>query len=282
VSSSMVLPLTEPDGTIIGVLNFSRHANSRPFAEADLERAIAVASHVALAASNAKLMERLKGEIKEAERLRRLAEIGQMTATIAHEIRNPLTGIRSAAQMVREDISEADEFLGVIEEEVLKLNELCEQFLEFAKPLQLNLEPTDLSELVETVINLQRQDFLSEGVELTVETGSNEPKINLDNRRIEQVVHNLLRNARQACRKGGRVRVSVKGLELKIEDDGVGMTEEQREKLFTPFFTTKSNGTGLGLSNVRRILDAHKASVVVETEFGEGSRFTVEFERNSI
>ena len=393
VSSSMVLPLIEPDGTVIGVLNFSRHACALPFQESDLERAKAVASHVALAASNARLMERLNKQIhkaqdtsdrlkavfdsvgssllvfdekglvvdcnasgreylvsgsqtwevtdalapglksairkmcetdrpatvhaedaeheqfwlvqgtpvvsgglvvtitditeheialKEAERLRRLAEIGQMTATIAHEIRNPLTGIRSAAQVVRDDPSVAEEFLGVIEEEVLKLNALCEQFLAFAKPLQLSLEPTELGELVETVCKLQQSDFDSEGVELTVETGLDRPKMNLDRRRIEQVVHNLSRNARQACRKGGHVIVRVDGSKLIVEDDGAGMTEEQRERLFTPFFTTKSYGAGLGLSNVRRILDAHCASVTVETEPGQGSRFTVEFVRSLI
>lgn len=392
VSSSMVLPLIEPDGEVIGVLNLSRHPGAKQFESADLEHAKAIASHVALAASNARLMESLKSQIqevqasedrlqavfdsvgsallvfdsrghvvdcnasarsylsgdtkswvgsdaiapalknaiskiresgksatvhaedkdrqmiwlvhgtpvasggivvtvtditehetalKEAERLRRLAEIGQMTATIAHEIRNPLTGIRSAAQIVRDDTS-AIEFLDVIEEEVLKLNELCEQFLAFARPLQLHLEPTDLNELVEAVCKLQKTDFRDDGVDLAIVTGSDQPKMNLDRRGIEQVVHNLLRNARQACGQGGRVEIKTCGSKLQVTDDGIGMSEDQKDRLFAPFFTTKPDGTGLGLSNVRRILDAHGATVSVTTEAGRGSQFSVSFDRSNI
>ena len=393
VSSSMVLALVEPTGDVIGVLNLTRQAGAPAFGASDLKLAKAVAAHVALAASNARLMETLRLQIqdaqessgrlkavfdgvgsavivldeqgaivdcnapareyfideftewigsntvvpalretisrirgygtqgfvrvedrtdgrtwlvhgvpvssgglvvtildvtdheravREAERLRRLAEIGQMTAAIAHEIRNPLTGIRSAAQVIREDPGMAGDFLGVIEEEVLKLNALCEEFLEFARPIQLETESVDFAGPVRDVCERQRSDFTADGVALTLDVGPNLPKIRLDRRRAEQVVHNLLRNARQACSKGGRVTVSVKPFQLVVEDDGVGMAEDQIERLFLPFYTTKPEGTGLGLSNVSRILDAHGAKISVTSRPGAGSRFTVTFDRSQI
>ncbi|MCH8979860.1 MAG: GAF domain-containing protein [Armatimonadetes bacterium] len=391
VSSSMVLPLVEPGGDVIGVLNLSRHEGAPAFDPSELEHAKAVAAHVALAASNARLMESLQtqmqdaqaaGErlqavfdgvgsavivldergaivdsnapakkyfvdeladwvgsntvvpalrqtisdirgygrqssarledstngrtwlvhgvpvpsgglvvtildvtdheraVREAERLRRLADIGQMTAAIAHEIRNPLTGIRSAAQVVRQNPELAGEFLGVIDEEVLKLNALCEEFLAFARPIQLETASVDLGGLVRDVCDRQRSDFNEEDVALTLDVGRDLPKIKLDRRRIEQVVHNLLRNARQACSMGGKVIVTVEPFHLEVKDNGCGMAEGHIERLFLPFYTTKPEGTGLGLSNVRRILDAHGAKIAVQSRPGDGSRFTVTFERS--
>ncbi len=280
VFSSLVVPLEEPGGKTVGVLNLSRTRDHRPFQHEDLDRARALAAMIYLAVANARLVETLRKETQDAERLRRLAEIGQMTAAVAHEIRNPLTGIRSAAQMVRENPELSEEFLAMIEEEALKLNELCEEFLAFARPMELNEQETDLAELVRQASELSRADFERDGVALAVETGSNVPTMNLDRRRIEQVVHNLLRNARQACKPGGRVEVRVEGTTLTVEDDGQGISPAQMERLFSPFFTTKSDGTGLGLCNVRRIVDAHRAQVSAESEPGKGSKFTVSFYRS--
>jgi signal transduction histidine kinase len=280
VSSSMVLPLHGPEGEVSGVLNLSRHEGLEPFSEADLDQAKAVAAMVGLSVANANLVESLRSQTQEAERLRRLAEIGQMTAAVAHEIRNPLTGIRSAAQMVRENPEFAEEFLGLIEEEVLKLNALCEEFLAFAKPMELVRQEVRLAELVEAVCERHRPDFERDGVALVFAAAPDLPTMNLDHRRVEQVVHNLLRNARQACHEGCRVEVQVVGDGLTVADDGQGMTPAQIERLFSPFFTTKADGTGLGLSNVRRIVEAHGGSVAAASEPGKGSRFTVVFPRS--
>lgn len=280
VTSSLVVPLVDTRDQVIGVLNLSRGKDQRKFQYEDLDRARSLAAMIYLAVANAKLVETLRHETAEAERLRRLAEIGQMTAAVAHEIRNPLTGIRSAAQMVRENPEMADEFLAMIEEEALKLNDLCEEFLAFAKPLELNLQESDLGEVVRSASELSRPDFDQDGVVLTVETGSNVPTMNLDRRRVEQVVHNLLRNARQACKPGGRVTVQVDEKRLTVRDDGQGVSPAQMERLFSPFFTTKPDGTGLGLSNVRRIVEAHGGRVSAVSEQGKGSMFTVEFERS--
>lgn len=282
VSSSMVLPLTSLTGETVGILNISRHEGLEPFNEADLDQARAIASMVGLSIANVQLVERLRSQTSEAERLRRLAEIGQMTAAIAHEIRNPLTGIRSAAQMVRENPEMADEFLGVIEEEVLKLNALCEEFLAFARPLELVREDVDLIALLSRVCDLERPEFEAQGVGLALESREDVPIMNLDKRRTEQVVHNLLRNAREACRPGGRVVARATPIGLEVLDDGIGMSPAQLDRLFSPFYTTKANGTGLGLCNVRQIVEAHGGRVTAESEPGKGSRFKVEFVRSEV
>jgi signal transduction histidine kinase len=282
VLSSLVVPLVDTRENVIGVLNLSRGKDQRKFQYEDLDRAKGLAAMIYLAVANAKLVETLRHETAETERLRRLAEIGQMTAAVAHEIRNPLTGIRSAAQMVRENPEMADEFLAMIEEEALKLNDLCEEFLAFAKPMEINFQESNLAETVGTACELSRPDFDRDGVVLTVETGSNVPRMNLDRRRVEQVVHNLLRNARQACTSGGHVSVRVDGTRLTVRDDGQGISAAQMDRLFSPFFTTKPDGTGLGLSNVRRIVEAHGGRVSAISEPGKGSVFTVEFERSEV
>lgn len=214
---------------------------------------------------------------QELARVKRLAEIGQMTAAVAHEIRNPLTGIRSAAQMVQTCEGEAVEFGRIIEEEALKLNELCDQFLEFARPLQLSRRLVDLGEMMKTIAQRHWQDFARAEVKLNLEIGEDSPKIEADPLRLEQVCRNLLLNALQACPPGQEVTVRTGENRFEVSDTGVGIEPSMREKLFTPFFTTKPSGTGLGLPNVRKIIDAHGWSVDVASDLSTGTTFTVSF-----
>jgi signal transduction histidine kinase len=212
--------------------------------------------------------------MRELSRMKRLAEIGQMTAAIAHEIRNPLTGIRSAAQMVQTVGGEAAEFGRIIEEESLKLNSLCDEFLEFAKPLKIRPVPTDVASVLGALVDRLRYEADAMGVSLTFETSS-DAQVDADPLRLEQVCRNLLRNAVQASEPGGEVRLNWDGTRVVVEDTGVGMAQPMLDKLFTPFFTTKPSGTGLGLSMVRKIADAHGWLVKVSSEVGQGTRFEI-------
>lgn len=214
---------------------------------------------------------------RELARVRRLAEIGQMTAAIAHEIRNPLTGIRTAAQMVQGVSEEASEYGKIIEEEALKLNALCDQFLEFARPIALNIREFDPAEVVRSVGEHHRPDFLRAKVHFDLSFGAPSPTIKGDPLRLEQVVRNLLLNAIQACQTGGTVTVRVDGPRITIRDTGAGIEPHVMDKLFTPFFTTKANGTGLGLSTVRKIVDAHNWDVSVQSSPGQGTTFELDF-----
>lgn len=212
------------------------------------------------------------------DRIQRLAEIGQMTASIAHEIRNPLAGIRSAASMILEDPQLATEFAVMIENESNKLNQLCTEFLDFAKPISLEFEPIKLGDIVRQVSERHQDEWKKAGVTLVLQISNDEPVLYADSLRIEQVLRNLLLNAIQASEEGGTVTISVsdQGV-LSITDEGTGMSEEVKDMLFTPFFTTRATGTGLGLSMVRKIVEAHKARVHVESESGKGTTFELNF-----
>lgn len=214
---------------------------------------------------------------RELDRLNRMAEIGYMTAAIAHEIRNPLTGIRSAAQMIREVPEAADEFTKIIEHEAMKLNELCSQFLGFAKPIELDKRAVDFRKVIESVVALMSHEFEDKDVVLDVEIAPRLPMIEGDPLRWEQVLQNLMLNALQASMPGSRVVVGASVAGIWVEDQGAGMTSEQQERLFTPFFTTKPQGTGLGLSTVKKIVDAHEAKITVQSFCGSGTRFDIEF-----
>lgn len=217
--------------------------------------------------------------VRESERLHRLAEIGQMTAALAHEIRNPLTGIKSAAQMIQENPETSFEFLNVIIEETMRLNNLCDEFLNFARSQELVEQIVCLRDIVNRVILMYKAEFDDASISLTVDDSSQDPVVFVDRAKIEQVLHNLVRNARQACKSGGAVSIKVLDDGFSVIDNGIGLTSTQIEKLFTPFFTTKSNGHGLGLCNVKNILDAHKATIQVFSEPGDGSTFSVRFTR---
>lgn len=217
---------------------------------------------------------------RELGRVRRLAEIGQMTAAIAHEIRNPLTGIRSAAQMISQHPETMPDFIGAIEEEALKLNDLCDEFLEFARPMQLNLQPVVLSDVIGDVLKVLKPFAEEKGIEIKFEFSSVGEQVQLDIRRVGQIVHNLVRNAFDASQPGQSITVTAEGGTFKVTDQGIGMSEEQVAKLFSAFFTTKSAGTGLGLSVCRKIVDAHGGEIRVQSEVGKGTTFEVCLDRN--
>jgi len=212
---------------------------------------------------------------RELEQTKRLAEIGQMTAAIAHEIRNPLTGIRSAAQFVGQNPEAAPEFGRIIEEEAIKLNALCDQFLEFARPLTLATQSVRLADLARKIATLHADDFRAKGVGLEVQIPAREPIIMGDPARLEQIFRNLALNALQACETGGAVTLEVNEDGFEVRDDGCGMSEAGRERGFAPFVTAKAAGTGLGLSNVRKIVDAHGGAIDVASTEGRGTTFRV-------
>ncbi|MBV6459348.1 MAG: Adaptive-response sensory-kinase SasA [Fimbriimonadaceae bacterium] len=215
---------------------------------------------------------------RERERLERLAEIGQMTAAIAHEIRNPLTGIRAAAAYLRTQPDSVEEFAAIIEEECERLNDLCNEFLHFARPLELDLVPVGFADLVESVIIQVRPEFSEAGIALVFDCNA-DPSLACDGPRTRQVLLNLLRNAREATPQGGTVTVLLDEDALTIRDTGDGIQPELMERLFTAFATTKPSGTGLGLANVKRIVDAHGWSITADSTPGAGASFVIRFKR---
>ncbi len=238
-------------------------------------------------AKAAVVMENIKGfeVLKEQERL---AALGTMSAGLAHEIRNPLAGIKGAAQYLQTlDVTgEEHEFLEVITTETDRLNSVVSSFLDYARHFELDREPTDLSALVSQIMALIRAEGLPPEIRVMERLDSSLPLISADGDKLRQVVLNLVRNAIQALPNGGHIMVSTRegvlrsrlgpgsrALEIRVADDGQGISPEDQAKLFIPFFTTKPDGTGLGLPICQRIVKAHNGELAVESNLGAGAEF---------
>lgn len=213
----------------------------------------------------------------------RLAALGQLSAGLAHELRNPLGTIRASAEMlsrsVPPDNEVAREVAGFIASEVDRSNALVSRFLDFARPLQLKLAPTDLGEVLDRAVTLVERDAPQHRVTFYKNYSPDLAPFPLDAELMERVFYNLLLNAAQASDEGGAVTLKTRLLEgtaeVAVIDRGPGIDPKIREQIFNPFFTTKGNGVGLGLAIVSKIVDEHGGRMAVESEPGKGSIFRV-------
>jgi signal transduction histidine kinase len=215
-----------------------------------------------------------------------LARMGEMAAVVAHEVRNPLAGIKGVLQVVGQRLPAESSERRALQEATLRLDSLqalTEELLLFARPRSPEPAPLSLARLVEETVGLLRADRGLAG--LIVETRGDHGELRGDPRQLRTVVLNLLRNAAEATAGKGRVVVDVRErgneVELRVEDDGPGVPEAQRERIFEPFFTTRARGTGLGLAIVRRVVEAHGGEVTVESAPGGGACFRVTLPRDA-
>jgi len=219
------------------------------------------------------------------ERVTQLAVLGDVAAGLSHEIKNPLAGIRAALSALRrEDGLPPAERLEVVEEmisEVDRVNRTVDSLLSLARPRSPVRTPADLGRLVRRATALLEARARSRNVRLSVEVAPEVPSLELDSDLLIQVVVNLVTNALDAVKDGGRVRVAVEpfpgrdGAALAVTDDGEGIPQEVMARLFEPFFTTKRGGTGLGLPLCIRIVEQHGGTISVESEPGKGTTFLV-------
>ena len=224
----------------------------------------------------------------EARRSERLAALGQLSAGLAHEIRNPLGVIKGSAETLGRKLPTQDpvarELAEYISSEVNRLNSLVSRFLSFAKPLELKKQPEDVSEIVERALKAAQEHWPQSRVEVERNYNSEIPPVPVDAELTEQVFKNLVFNAYEAMdTSGGKLQVEVsrqfsdgrRGVEVAFSDTGAGVPPELREQIFNPFFTTKSSGVGLGLSIVSKIVDDHGGWIRVDPGKGQGACFRV-------
>jgi PAS domain S-box-containing protein len=216
-----------------------------------------------------------------ATRHERLKELGEMAASVAHEIRNPLGGVRGFASLLCRDLAKDDprhDFAQQIADGAEVINRLITQVLNYARPLQLRLEPCCLKTLCEELITtLQVSPESPEKGAIRLKTKGALPSCTLDRELIRNCIHNLLLNALQASDVGEQVTLSLDQTEehalISVTDRGCGIDEEMIEKIFSPFFTTKHDGNGFGLSEVYKTVQAHGGVVEVNSKRGRGSTF---------
>jgi signal transduction histidine kinase len=237
-------------------------------------------------------------QLEERERLRdRLASLGEMAAGIAHELKNPLAGIEVMAGLLRRQVSEspdAQSLLRDIISEAKLANSIVVQMLEFVRPIRLQVERTDVNDVLRQAVTLAESKVLRGDVSLHLDMPPDLPMIDGDQHQLCQVFTNLLANAFEAL--DGHGRIDIKAVSATIEqdpffasnphgptpvlivdvvDDGPGVPSELSDRIFDPFFTTKPQGSGLGLPIVRKIVDAHDGRIDLNSNPGRGARFRV-------
>lgn len=215
-------------------------------------------------------------------RAEHLATLGELATGLAHEIRNPLAGIAGVIEIIGRDLpasSPAREMVKDVRLEINQINRILSDLLETARPHPPRMMKSNLNTTVEHAVMLARQQVLSKPIRIEFHQNPELPEVEHDSDQVHQVVLNLLLNAVQAIDGSGSVTVSIGAQEesavITVADTGRGMTEQQVAQIFRPFYTTRSNGTGLGLSLVRRIIDDHHGQIEVASQPGEGSTFQV-------
>jgi len=232
------------------------------------------------------IFEDISREIKMEDEFRRMGElaaVGQLAASIAHELRNPLSSIKGAAQFLRKEYEHENsivEFLGIIIEEVNGLNKLTTEFLDFARPMQLELKPTSVNKVVEKTLQLMSVHITDHNTAVQEVLNPAAPEIQADEQQLDQVLKNIIINALQAMPEGGVLSVqtgptSSGGVYISVSDTGIGIQLDKIERIFQPFFTTKTKGTGLGLSVVQKIVENHGGRIEVTSDPGVGSTFKI-------
>jgi signal transduction histidine kinase len=222
----------------------------------------------------------------EAQRSERLAALGQLTAGLAHELRNPLGIIKNSAEMLAKraaSTAPADmltqELTGYISHEVERTNLLVKRFLDFAKPFRLQLELVEISPLIDQAADHVATKAQERSITIYRQDSPGLEPVPADRQWLTQLLINLLTNAIEASSEGGVVSISAReaaqGIEIAVSDQGPGIPEENRQAIFNPFFTTKPEGTGLGLAIVAKIVDEHRGRIFVESGPGSGATFRI-------
>jgi signal transduction histidine kinase len=235
------------------------------------------------AAQLAEANQQLQAAEAQVRRAERLAALGQLSAGLAHEIRNPLSTIKGSAEMLLKNVDAngavAHELAGFISTEVDRTNALVTRFLDFARPLALHLEKTEITEVIDEAVAQVEKHTPPLDVSIYKNYSPDIPPLLIDRQLIERVLYNLILNAAQASPAQSSVTVKTRQLgqtlEISVIDRGTGIAPKDRESIFNPFFTTKSSGVGLGLAIVSKIVDEHGGQIDVESEPGAGSVFRV-------
>lgn len=233
---------------------------------------------------------RLEQAQAEARRSERLAALGQLSAGLAHEIRNPLGVIKGSAEMLSQKLQASDELsrelAGYISTEVNRLSALVTEFLDFARPLHAQLQPGDVTAVLERTLEIVAHRWKGNPVRVERDYAGKLPLVPLDESLCEQAFLNLVQNAYEAMEEqGGMLRVEARanwvngreGVQVVLADSGPGIPDRLREEIFNPFVTTKKTGVGLGLSIVSKIVDGHHGSIRVENGPEGGAIFTLFF-----
>ncbi|RLB85871.1 MAG: hypothetical protein DRH24_00710 [Deltaproteobacteria bacterium] len=287
-------------GQLIGVMCVSSHYPVDLAAEY-IEFLTAIGNQIGVAVDNANLYKNIKQayeDLKDAQeqivQTEKLASLGKLAATIAHEINNPLAAVLTYIRLMiklidrnrfsRERLEDISRYLATMESEIARCGEIVKNLLAFSRQSKITIKSSSITDIIDRTLFLIAHDLEIKGIQLRKNIDSDLPKVQCDFQQIQQALLNLIYNASDAMLDGGVLTVTVnrkagagKFLDVMVSDTGCGITEEDKEKIFDPFFTTKAEGkgVGLGLSVVYGIIIRHNGTIEVESKLGKGSTFKV-------
>ncbi len=292
-----VIPL-RADGPPLGLMIADNYYTNQPISESSIDVLHTLATTCTSVLEKTLLHQQLSDRLKELEHFNkllrenqnyliqteRLADIGKLATTVAHEFKTPLVIIGGyARRMIR--TGESGKYdkkdLEIIASEVSRLEEITSQLLEYSRKSHLDKKPHCVNSLVRESLGFMEGQIKSDNIKLTTNFDLNNPLADLDERRIRQVIFNIVGNALDAMLPGGKLVISTKtengSVILDVEDNGKGIPDEEKKRLFTPFFTTKSRGSGLGLPISKKIVEDHGGHIEFESQILAGTKFSVFF-----
>ncbi len=288
LGAAILIPLTRSTpSSIRGVLFAARDAGIPPFRGVDLEMALVLARQALVALENARLYADLRSYVRRVEesqeallRAEKMAAAGRLTASIAHEVNNPLQSVQNCLHLAgREDVPAAKrkEYFDLARVELERLMKTMQRMLDFYRPGAARTARVDLLDLLQHVLSLTSQQLGQRHIEVVTELPAALPAIDAVSSQIQQVFFNLILNAFDAMPGGGKLFISAHkagtGVEMLFEDTGTGIPEEQRTNIFEPFFSTKDGGTGLGLTVSYNIVTSHGGTLDIVDGRGSGACF---------
>ena len=291
LQAEVCLPLIYSD-RLIGFINLGHKTAEEMYYREDLDLLITLANQVAIAIENATLYENLKKSQKILRRSDRLASLGTLIASLAHEIRNPLVSIKTFTQLLPERIDDTefrDYFLKVASGEIDRLTSLINELLGFAKPSEPNLKGEDVNAIIDRMEVLISTEARKKNITITKNYAPTLPSVLVDAEQIKQVLLNILLNAIQAIEGQGEIWIETRivsitrddeseaFLQIEIRDTGIGIPPENLDHVFDPFFSTRPEGSGLGLAISHQIVHEHGGFIDLESEVGKGTSFRIHF-----
>lgn len=221
-------------------------------------------------------------------RAEHLAEIGQLAASLAHEIKNPLAGISGAIQIIRDSMAHDDPHRTIVTEilgQIRRLDATVKDLLQYARPTPPAARKIGVDAIVRRVLTVLQKEPALQDITVHYTTPPDDPHMFADDRQVEQLLINLIINAAHASQNGSSIHLVVRNflddVQITIQDEGEGMTHDTLHRAFEPFFTTKAKGTGLGLSICRRIVEVHGGRIKVNSQLGNGTSVSITIPQNA-
>ena len=283
-------------GKPLGVLLADNFINKQPIGDEDVERLRAFANHASLAIENSHLYQSLQEKVEELSnayhelqenrdkliRYERLSAVGEVAAKVTHEIRNPMVAIGGFARRILKKDTDGEinrNYLKIIVEEIGHLENILTDILYFAKPAVPNCSSVNLNETIENILEILAVEIEENNIRVEKHLDSNLPTFSLDQNQVRRVIINLIKNAIQAMPEGGTINVSTvienQWLHVEVSDTGIGISDEDIDKLFDAFFSSKSTGSGLGLTVSAQIINNHGGTIEVKRREPQGASFII-------